>query len=52
MRGIQHVCQKILEMSSRKMAEKPLINERMKQQRLAFAREFNMRTGRWRTGSR
>jgi hypothetical protein len=52
MRGIQHVCQKTLEMSSRKMAEKPLINERMKQQRLAFAREYNMRTGRLRTGSR
>lgn len=39
-RRIQHICQKDLGLPSRKMSEKPLINERMKQQRLAFAREY------------
>ncbi len=39
-RQIQDVCLKKLELPSRKMAKKPLINERMRQQRLEFARLY------------
>jgi hypothetical protein len=35
-RHIQHVCLKKLDLPSRKMASKPLLTERMKQQRLKF----------------
>jgi hypothetical protein len=38
-RSIQDCCLKDLKLPSRRKAKKPLLNERMKEQRLAFARE-------------
>ena len=39
-RTIQRVCKDKLKLPSRKMAKKPLINARMKEQRLEFARQY------------
>lgn len=39
-RTIQHACLKDLKLPSRKMAKKPLLNERMKAQRLEFAMQY------------
>jgi hypothetical protein len=39
-RHIQRLCLKRLELPSRRMANKPLLNERMKQQRLDFAMQY------------
>ena len=48
-RNIQHCLQKGLGMPSRKAAKKPLVTERMKKQRIAFAKK-NTFTGHLRRG--
>ena len=47
---IQHRLQKGLGLPSRKAAKKPLLTERMKKQRIAFAKKYSTFTGRLRSG--